>query len=43
MAEKPIQVDKAKFDLLLAKMIATPPLRKDEIVTKRSKPKKKTA
>jgi len=37
---KPITVDKSKFDLLLKKMLDTPPLPRVEIVTKRTKKKK---
>ena len=36
-----IKVDKSKFDSLLKKMLATPPLPKDEVKTPRSKPKPK--
>jgi hypothetical protein len=40
-----VKVNKNKFDSLLKKMLATPPLPKDEVKTPRSKPKnhKKTA
>ena len=37
-----IKVDKSKFDSLLGKMLAIPPLPKDEVKTPRSKPRKKT-
>jgi hypothetical protein len=36
-----LKVDKNKFDSLLAKMLATSPLPKDEIKTPRSKKKRK--
>lgn len=36
-----IKVDKSKFDTLLKKMLATPPLPKDDVKTPRSKSKKK--
>jgi hypothetical protein len=35
-----ITVNKNKFDALLRKMLATPPLPKSEVKTPRSKPKK---
>jgi hypothetical protein len=36
-----IKVDKSKFDSLLKKMLATPPLPKDDVKTPRSKSKKR--
>jgi len=36
-----VTVDKSKFDSLLKKMLATPPLPKAEVKTPRSKPKTK--
>jgi hypothetical protein len=36
-----IKVDKSKFDSLLRKMLAIPPLPKDDTQTPRAKPKKR--
>jgi hypothetical protein len=36
-----INVDKAKFDALLGKMLATPPLPKSEVKVANPKPKKR--
>jgi hypothetical protein len=38
-----VKVDKSKFDSLLKKMLATPPLPKDEVKTPRSHKKKPAA
>lgn len=36
-----IKVDKSKFDTLLKKMLATPPLPKDDVTVAKPKPKKR--
>lgn len=39
---KEVTADKDKFDRLLRKMLATPPLPKSEVEVEKPKPKKKT-